>query len=69
MVNIKISKAKMAPCSICKKYEELRPYGKDGAWVCFDCGKKDEKTMHEQFQKQYGDADLLILGEEPETEN
>jgi hypothetical protein len=43
----------MGNCSICGQRDELRPYGKNGAMVCFDCGIKDEKTMIEQFEKQF----------------
>ncbi len=38
-------------CSDCGKEDELRPYGKDGAWVCFDCGMKDEENAKAQFDK------------------
>lgn len=32
----------------CSK-SELRPYGPDGQWICFNCGKKDEKTTKENI--------------------
>lgn len=38
-------------CSDCGQLKELRPYGKDGAWVCFECAMKDEKEAEKQFQK------------------
>jgi hypothetical protein len=25
-------------CEYCNKFEELRPYGKNGARICWDCG-------------------------------
>ena len=28
-------------CSSCKKKDELRPYGKGGARVCYECAMKD----------------------------
>lgn len=40
-----------ATCSDCGKVDELRPYGKDGAWVCFDCMMKDEEEGKRQFNK------------------
>ena len=40
-----------AKCSDCGEVEELRPYGKDGAWVCFPCGMKDEPEAEKQFGK------------------
>ena len=30
------------PCEYCGKVEELRPYGKNGAKICFDCGMNPE---------------------------
>lgn len=36
-------------CAYCGKIDELRPYGKNGARICFDCGMKSEnKTLTEQ---------------------
>lgn len=40
-----------AKCSDCGNVDELRPYGKNGAWVCFDCMMKDEAEAHRQFSK------------------
>ena len=40
-----------AICSDCGNKDELRPYGKNGAWVCFDCGMKDEEEARRQFDK------------------
>jgi len=31
---------------------ELRPYGKGGALVCFDCGMKDLETTNVEFGKR-----------------
>lgn len=47
------SEAIPAHCSMCQREEELRPYGKGGAWVCFDCAMKDEPTAAEMFRKQF----------------
>lgn len=38
-------------CSMCGKLDELRPYGPNYSWVCFDCAMKDEKGAGERFQK------------------
>lgn len=36
-------------CDYCGRIDELRPYGKDGACICFDCGMKPEnKTQTEK---------------------
>lgn len=29
-------------CEYCGTVDELRPYGKNGAKICFDCGMKPE---------------------------
>jgi hypothetical protein len=29
-------------CELCGMVEELRPYGPNGARICFDCGMEDE---------------------------
>lgn len=46
-------------CSDCGELDELRPYGKDGAWVCFKCGMKDEDEAKVQFSKLFnGERDI-----------
>jgi len=39
----------MGTCALCKKWEELRPYGPSGESVCFDCAMKDEGAAKAQF--------------------
>jgi len=59
-------------CAYCAKTHEpngslieLRPYGKDGAWICFDCGMKpDNKATTEQmFKSVLKENDLVITGD------
>lgn len=46
-----------AKCEQCGNVEELRPYGKNGANVCFDCAMKDEENAKNMFRKRLkGDA-------------
>jgi hypothetical protein len=46
-----------AKCEDCGKVDELRPYGKNGANVCFDCAMKDEANAAAMFKKRlYGDS-------------
>lgn len=33
----------------CRDVSELRPYGKNGAWVCFTCAMNDEDEAKRQF--------------------
>lgn len=48
-------------CDECGKIEELRPYGKDGARICYDCGMKNPRETTKNMW-------LILFGEEP-TEN
>lgn len=34
------------PCEYCGQMSELRPYGKNGARICFDCGMKPENKEY-----------------------
>lgn len=42
-------------CEYCGQIDELRPYGKDGAMICFDCGMKPEniKQTEAAFDEMY----------------
>jgi len=40
-----------AKCEDCGKVKELRPYGKNGANVCFECAMKDEENAKAMFIK------------------
>jgi hypothetical protein len=33
-------------CELCGKVDELRPYGPNDEWICFDCGMKDKETTN-----------------------
>ena len=48
-----IAESEPMKCSECADISELRPYGKNGAWVCFTCGMKDEETAKTQFAAQF----------------
>lgn len=41
------------PCEYCGSNEELRPYGRNGAKICFACGMKPENLdmTNEAFLK------------------
>jgi hypothetical protein len=38
------------PCAFCGKVDELRPYGPNDEWICFDCAMKDEATAAKKFR-------------------
>lgn len=44
-------------CEYCKQLHELRPYGRDGVLICFQCAHKKEHVEETKFQlvrKIYG---------------
>ena len=45
------SNISFGPCSVRGKEAELRPYGKGGSLICFDCGMRDEEETRRQFSK------------------
>lgn len=51
--NVVIQETDSAKCTDCGNIDELRPYGKNGAWVCFDCGMKDEEEAIKHFSKLF----------------
>ncbi len=44
-------------CNLCGKIAELRPYGKNGECICFECGMKDKETTNRIMNK-------VLFGEE-----
>ena len=48
-------------CQLCGKEADLRPYGPNEEWICFDCGMKDEATTAAQFAKATSGADVVVL--------
>jgi predicted RNA-binding protein YlxR (DUF448 family) len=53
----------ISKCCMCGVEDELRPYGKNGAWVCFDCMMKDEEEAKRQFDKQFlSKSGVIVIG-------
>lgn len=48
-------------CEYCGKIAELRPYGKNGANICFHCAMKDEKTAKDMFAKRIEGVNTIIV--------
>ena len=44
-------------CDLCGAIKELRPYGPNGEYVCFDCGMKDEPAARRAFVDRIEGAD------------
>ena len=38
-------------CQFCGVNDELRPYGPNNEWICFDCAMKDEPTALKKFRE------------------
>lgn len=41
-----------AECAYCHQVKDLRPYGKDGARICFDCAMKPENKETTELMLQ-----------------
>lgn len=49
---VHLEKEPSQQCDECGRIAELRPYGKHGACVCFECAMNDKQTTVEQFKKR-----------------
>ena len=49
-------------CEYCGKVAELRPYGRNGARICFECGMKNRKETDEMFEKAMEGVKSVIVG-------
>ena len=49
-------------CEYCGKKAETRPYGRNGARICYECGMKNEEETNKNMGK-------ILFGEEDETLN
>lgn len=47
-------------CEACGTISELRPYGKDGARICFKCAMKDLETTKREFKKAIAGVDMVV---------
>ncbi|WP_160687117.1 hypothetical protein [Clostridium sp. C2-6-12] len=56
-----ISEQEPRECEYCGEISELRPYGKNGANICFKCGMKNEKEAEKQFMKILDDVDEVVV--------
>lgn len=43
-----------AKCEFCGKIDELRPYGKNGENICYECGRKDVHTTERKMKQFMG---------------
>jgi hypothetical protein len=62
-VNIRVlnHRESYGTCQLCGKKAELRPYGPNREWVCFECGMKDEATTAAQFANLFDRADVTVI--------
>lgn len=52
-------------CSECGKTNELRPYGKDGAMICYDCGMLNREQTDYEFDKLMPKGNALLTSNGP----
>ena len=38
-------------CELCGEVAELRPYGPNNEFICYECGMKDEVTTSRKFEE------------------
>ena len=57
-----ISEEPRGKCEYCGKVAELRPYGKNRANICFECGMKDEEITKQVFAKHIEGVTTVIVG-------
>lgn len=50
-------------CEYCGKIDELRPYGENGARICYECGMKNRAKTEEMFAKITSGVKLFIVGD------
>jgi hypothetical protein len=55
-----VKEEELSTCEYCGTVAELRPYGKDGAHICFECGTKDLETTEKMFAKAVEGATIIV---------
>jgi hypothetical protein len=58
---MKVIKGTANCCELCSKVAELRPYGPNKEWICFECGMKDEEAAKKQFGAILGSDDTVVV--------
>ena len=54
-------------CEYCGKVDELRPYGKNGARICFRCGMKNKEETAKIFLEEIKDVDTVVQNDREVT--
>jgi tRNA(Ile2) C34 agmatinyltransferase TiaS len=50
-----IAEEKPQQCDLCGKIAELRPYGPNSEYICWECGEKNpEETDRQMFKQLFG---------------
>lgn len=49
--NLIIEVSEPDECDLCGKQAELRPYGRNGENICFDCGMKNREITEVKFDE------------------
>ncbi len=48
-------------CELCGNISELRPYGPNNEYICFECGMKDEETTKKKFAEVLKSINKVIV--------
>lgn len=56
-----VEKQASQSCEYCGEIKELRPYGKNGANICFKCMMKNEDEAKKQFSKVLDGVEVVVL--------
>jgi hypothetical protein len=61
IMNITYIRPADGKCQECEKKAELRPYGRGGKFVCFECMMKDEEEGKRQFGAILNSSDIVVI--------
>jgi hypothetical protein len=56
-----VEEQKPEQCEYCGEVAELRPYGKNGANICFKCMMKNENEAKKQYGKLLENVDIIVV--------
>ena len=48
-------------CEFCGELDELRPYGANDEWICFDCGEKNKEVTEKKMKEMLGDNPIFVI--------
>lgn len=50
-------------CEMCNQLsDDLRPFGRNGQWICYDCCTIDQEQSLNRYKKLMAESDMVIAG-------